>query len=119
MNQIKAIQIETAELTRQVAELQLEVNQYRAERSGQINDEELKQSKLLTRFQQERLRPSNVHGPALRQGDNGEWLAMYGDLVVKGDTPELAMENFDAAWAFGETEHLGDNDADGFCGCLV
>lgn len=50
----------------------------------------------------EQTRPSVLHRPTLTQ-DGNAWLAVYGDfptgVVGCGDTPAVAMADFDAAWS--------------------
>lgn len=43
------------------------------------------------------LRPAFILQPDLVRRDDG-WETVYGDLVVYGDTPELAHQNFDEEW---------------------
>lgn len=42
-------------------------------------------------------RPSVLYKPTLERVQ-GQWVAIYGELEVIGDTPGDAMRRFDAAW---------------------
>jgi len=43
------------------------------------------------------LRPCNQMRPTIKQEDD-EWVAIFGDVVGCGPTPETACQHFDAIW---------------------
>lgn len=45
----------------------------------------------------EHQRPSVIFRPSLKM-DNGRWRAVYGDVMVFGNSPQEAMLNFDNKW---------------------
>lgn len=45
----------------------------------------------------EYMRPSVLYRPTLSQV-NGQWHAVYGEVIGHGDTPDAAMRSFDVAW---------------------
>ncbi len=44
------------------------------------------------------LRPCNQMRPTIKQEDDYEWVAIFGDVVGRGPTPETACQHFDSIW---------------------
>lgn len=60
---------------------------------------------------QNALRPSVFWGARL-EVEADYYTTTYGGMSVRGDSPEIAMENFDRAWAFGDRDNFVDTDDD-------
>lgn len=52
-----------------------------------------------------RFRPSQEHWVEVRFNENmKQWEASHQGVVAYGDTPEMACDNFDHLWVFGDSE---------------
>ena len=54
---------------------------------------------------QECLRPWKQNGATIEfDAERKQWTATYQGVVAYGDTPDMACDNFDHLWMFGEAE---------------
>ncbi len=73
-----------------------------SEMDGNLYAVRMETASIETEAAMERLRPSVIYRPKLMK-DGNAWCALYGRDIMEGccgfgDTPELAMAEFDKAW---------------------
>ena len=68
--------------------------------SEKAKEEKLASARTLKRLESQAasiLRPCNQMRPIIKQEDD-EWVAIFGDVVGRGVTPETACQEFDRIW---------------------
>jgi hypothetical protein len=51
--------------------------------------------------ERDRRRPSRTLYPEIYRGDEG-WVCEHGGVIAYGDSPEIATDNFDHLWLYGD-----------------
>lgn len=101
-----------AQVKRQIAEVSLEsTRQCCAEVLKKVEAERLQAEKALGESRRirerdkEMLRPSREHWVEVEfNSEKGMWSAQHQGVVAYGDTPEMACDNFNHIWVFGNNE---------------
>lgn len=92
-------QILTLEMERlNMANLESDIRIQEEQRVGRRR--ELRESKQEV---QDNRRPSRTLWPEIYKGDSG-WICEHGGVSATGDSPEMATDNFDHLWMFGEED---------------
>jgi hypothetical protein len=105
-----------AKAKRQMAEVSLEsTRQCCAEMLRKVETERLQAEETLGEYRRNRerdrerdkemARPSREHWVEVEfDSEKDKWAARHQGVVAYGDTPEMACDNFDHIWVFGDNE---------------
>ncbi len=101
-----------AQVKRKIAEVSLESTRQccaellkKVEVERQQAEETLSECRRSHARDKEMSRPSREHWVEVEfDSEKGKWSARHQGVVAYGDTPEIACDNFDHIWVFGDNE---------------